>query len=154
MIGVLGMLSYNSLTHLAIETTATILIFTRIKCFNAIILLIFLTPSLHMTFISTWTDFKIKLMSILSPMTRAKDGLRSLPVEKNTPEQQICCTGMSITFLSPTLLVLYLIYKSINNVKIYADNAFKAFRTKSHLPNMSVFASARTLCRCFTCLRL
>ena len=55
---------------------------------------------------------------------------------------------------SPTLTDFYLIYQSIIKVKIYADDAFKAFTTKSHLFNMSVFAPAKTLCRCCTCFLL
>ena len=74
--------------------------------------------------------------------------------KNNTKEKQSCCTGMSIMLPSTTLHVLYMIYQSIKNVKIYADNALKAFTPKSPLQNMSVFAPARTLCRCCICFWL
>ena len=87
-------------------------------------------------------------------MTKAKVGTRSSPVEKNTQEERICFSGMSITLPSQTFPVFDLTYQSINNVKIYADDALEAFTTKSPLPNMSVFAPGRTLCRYCTCFRL
>ena len=87
-------------------------------------------------------------------MTKAKVHNRSLPVKKNTQEERICFTEMSIKLPSPTLTVFYLIYQCIKNVKVYADNALKAFTLKRPLTNMSVFAPAKTLCRCCTCFRL
>ena len=74
-------------------------------------------------------------MSKLSPKTKANDGIRFSPVEKNPQEVQNCFTGMSITLPLPTLLVCYLIEQSIKNVKIYADDVLEAFTPKSPLPN-------------------
>ena len=134
--------------------TVIVQISTLMKCSNGIILPIFHTPLNLRTSISMKIYYKLIFIFIRFPMTRAKVGTRSSPVENDTPEEQICFTGMSITLQSPTLPVFYLIYRSMSIAKIYADDVLEVFTTKSLLPNMSVFAPARTLCRCCTCFWL